>query len=128
MGVPRRTFQGGRMFRKALALLWVVLLYALVACGATATPAPATVPPPAADFEWSWKRQMTHETKSRYAQALWPIKGAEAFGTGKGKIEDVGVKATDDRTLVVTLERSAPFFLQLVATWSFFPVPRAQVE
>lgn len=82
----------------------------------------------AKDFEWTWKRQMTPETKSRYLQALWPIKGAEAFGTGKGKVDDVGVKATDDRTLVVTLERSAPFFLQLVATWSFYPVRKDMIE
>jgi len=38
----------------------------------------------ASDFEYAWKRATDPATKSRYAQTLWPVKGAEAFGTGKG--------------------------------------------
>ncbi len=82
----------------------------------------------AKDFEYSWKRQMDPNTKSRYLQALWPVKGAEAFGSGKGTADGVGVKAADERTLVVTLERPAPFFLHLVATWSAYPVRKDMIE
>jgi oligopeptide transport system substrate-binding protein len=82
----------------------------------------------AADFEYSWKRATDPVTKSRYAQVLWPVKGAEALGTGKGTAEGMGVKATDDRTFVVTLERPAPFFMHLVATWTAFPLRRDTIE
>jgi oligopeptide transport system substrate-binding protein len=82
----------------------------------------------ASDFEYSWKRATDPATKSRYSQTLWSIKGAEAFGTGKGKAEDMTVKATDDRTLVVTLERPAPFFTQLAATWTAYPVRKDTIE
>jgi oligopeptide transport system substrate-binding protein len=82
----------------------------------------------AKDFEWSWKRAIDPVTKSRYPQVLYPIKGAEAFSTGKGSKDEVMVKATDDRTLLVTLERPAPFFLHLVATWTAYPVRRDVIE
>jgi oligopeptide transport system substrate-binding protein len=82
----------------------------------------------AKDFEYAWKRATDPTTKSRYAQALWPVKGAEAFGTGKGTAEGMQAKATDDRTFVVTLERSTPFFMHLVATWTAYPVRKDTIE
>ena len=82
----------------------------------------------AKDFEYAWKRATDPTTKSRYAQALWPVKGAEAFGTGKGTAEGMQSKATDDRTFVVTLERSTPFFMHLVATWTAYPVRKDTIE
>ncbi len=82
----------------------------------------------ASDFEYAWKRATDPTTKSRYAQTLWPVKGAEAFGTGKGTAADMAVKAADDRTLVVTLERPAPFFMHLVATWTAYPVRKDSIE
>src|SRR5713101_3910200 len=82
----------------------------------------------ASDFEYAWKRATDPATKSRYAQTLWPVKGAEAFGTGKGTADGMAVKATDDRTLVVTLERPAPFFMHLAATWTAYPVRKDTIE
>ncbi len=82
----------------------------------------------AKDFEYSWKRATDPTTKSLYAQALWPVKGAQAFGEGKGTVEGMQAKATDDRTFVVTLERSAPYFMHLVATWTAYPLRRDMVE
>ncbi|HEV8536468.1 MAG TPA: peptide ABC transporter substrate-binding protein [Candidatus Limnocylindria bacterium] len=82
----------------------------------------------ASDFEYAWKRATDPATKSRYAQTLWPVKGAEAFGTGKGTAADMAVKATDDKTLVVTLERPAPFFMHLVATWTAYPVRKDTID
>ncbi|MBI1800326.1 MAG: peptide ABC transporter substrate-binding protein, partial [Chloroflexi bacterium] len=82
----------------------------------------------AGDFEYAWKRATDPATKSRYAQTLWPVKGAEAFGTGKGTADGMAVKASDDRTLVVTLERPAPFFMHLAATWTAYPVRKDTIE
>ena len=43
-------------------------------------------------------------------------------------LDDLGVKATDEKTLVVTLEGATPFFPLLAATWTFYPVPKHTVE
>jgi oligopeptide transport system substrate-binding protein len=82
----------------------------------------------ASDFEYAWKRATDPATKSRYAQTLWPVKGAEAFGTGKGSADGMAAKATDDKTFVVTLERPAPFFMQLVATWTAYPIRKDTID
>lgn len=82
----------------------------------------------ARDFEFAWKRNTDPATKSFYAQTLWPVKGAQAFGEGKGTAEGMQAKAVDDRTFVVTLERSAPFFMHLVATWTAYPLRKDMIE
>ncbi|HLF91981.1 MAG TPA: peptide ABC transporter substrate-binding protein, partial [Planctomycetota bacterium] len=43
-------------------------------------------------------------------------------------LDQVGVKATDERTLVVTLETPVPYFLDLAAFFTYFPVHRGTVE
>src|SRR3954451_6071878 len=80
------------------------------------------------DFEWSWKRVLDPETKSEYTTALYPLKNAAAIDAGDKDLEELGVKATDDQTLVVTLEGPTPYFPLLAATWTYYPVPRHVVE
>jgi oligopeptide transport system substrate-binding protein len=43
-------------------------------------------------------------------------------------LHQVGVKATDDKTLVVTLESPTAYFLDLAAFFTYFPVHRKTVE
>ncbi|MGQ7278075.1 peptide ABC transporter substrate-binding protein [Brevibacillus thermoruber] len=85
-------------------------------------------PVTAHDFEYAWKRVLNPETASGYAYQLYYLKNGQAYNAGKAKAEDVGVKATDDKTLVVTLENPAPFFPQLVASVTYFPVNKKVVE
>ena len=80
------------------------------------------------DFEWSWKRVLDPATKSEYTTALYPLKNAVAIDAGEMSLDELGVKATDERTLVVTLEGPTPYFPLLAATWTFYPVPRHVVE
>ncbi len=80
------------------------------------------------DFEWSWKRVLDPETKSEYTTALYPLKNAVKIDAGELPLDDLGVQATDDKTLVVTLEGPTPFFPLLAATWTYYPVPRHTVE
>ncbi len=80
------------------------------------------------DFEWSWKRVLIPETKSEYTSALYPLKNAAAIDSGDAELDTLGVKATDDKTLVVTLEDATPFFPLLAATWTYYPVPRHTIE
>lgn len=76
------------------------------------------------DFLRSWKRVLTPETASLYNYILYPIANAQAFAEGKiSDFSQVGVKAPDPRTLVVTLENPTPYFLDLSAFVTFQPVP-----
>lgn len=85
-------------------------------------------PVTAEDFEFTWKRALDPETAADYATILHYIKGGEAFNTGEGTIDDVGVKALDEKTLEVTLEFPTAYFLELTAFYTYFPVNKSVVE
>lgn len=85
-------------------------------------------PVTAQDFEFAWKRMLDPKTASPRANLYYFIKGAEAFNTGQGKIEDVGIKAIDDHTFEVTLERPVAYFLELINHYAFAPVNQKVVE
>ena len=66
-------------------------------------------PVTAHDFEYTIKRLIDPKTAAEYAFAAYYIKGAEDFNKGKTKdASSVGVKAIDDKTLVVTLKEQLP--------------------
>lgn len=70
-------------------------------------------PVTAHDFEFAWKRLI--EPEHDYAHFIDMVKGAPEFIAGTGKIEDVGIKATDDKTLVVNLSSPTPYFTSLLS-------------
>ncbi|MCA1201408.1 peptide ABC transporter substrate-binding protein [Priestia flexa] len=76
----------------------------------------------AGDFEFAWKRLLNPETGSPAAFLGYFIEGGEAFNTGKGKAEDVKVKAVDDKTFEVTLKSPQAYFLSVIANPAFFPI------
>lgn len=80
------------------------------------------------DFEWSWKRVLDPATAAQYAALLWDLEGGKAYNLGRGSREEVGVRALDDRTLEVRLERPVPWFLSLLPFAPFCPAPRHAVE
>lgn len=82
----------------------------------------------AEDFKYSWLRACAPETAGDYAYQLWYIKNAQAFTEGKCKAEDVGIKVKDPYTLEVTLEYTAPYFLEITAFDTLLPVHRKTVE
>ncbi|MFF0827748.1 peptide ABC transporter substrate-binding protein [Brevibacillus sp. NPDC003359] len=79
-------------------------------------------PVTAQDFENAWKWALDAKNGSQYAYQLFYVKNAEVAFAGKAKPEEIGVKATDDKTLVVQLENPTPFFLELTAFYSYFPL------
>lgn len=85
-------------------------------------------PVTAGDFEYSWKRALDPATASEYAFQLYYIKGGQEFNSGKGKIEDVAVKAIDDKTLQVELIAPTPYFLDLTTFYTLMPVRKDMVE
>ena len=82
-------------------------------------------PVTAHDFVFAWRTVVTPSTASEYAFILYPIKHAEAINRGERPATDLGVRALDDFTLEVELERPTAYFLKLTAFVSYFPVQEA---
>ena len=77
----------------------------------------------AADFIRSWQRILLPKLGSEYAYLLYPIKNAEAYNTGSLKDPSaLGLKAPDERTVVITLERPTAYLPTLVALSPWYPV------
>lgn len=85
-------------------------------------------PVTADDFVYSFRRLEDPATAAEYASMLYVIKGAEDVNTGKGKPEDMGVKAIDANTLEVTLNAPTPYFLEMLTHQSSYPVNKASIE
>jgi peptide/nickel transport system substrate-binding protein/oligopeptide transport system substrate-binding protein len=74
----------------------------------------------AGDFEYAWKRAANPETGADYGYLF-----TDTFAYDG---DDIDVKATDDKTLVATLNAPCAYFLDLAAFPAFYPVPQAAVE
>lgn len=85
-------------------------------------------PVTAKDFEYAWKWALNPDNLSEYASIFYPIKGAAAYNDGKISADEVGIKAEDDKTLVVTLENPTPYFLELTAFKTYAPLNQKAVE
>lgn len=83
----------------------------------------------AKDFVYSWKRLLTPSMAASYAYFLFDIQGAEDFN--KGKIRDfkqVGIKALNDSTLQVKLNRAMGHWIYVPSFWVTFPLRQDVVE
>ena len=81
------------------------------------------------DFVASYKRMLTPSLGAEYANMLYILQGGEAYHKGTSKdFASVGVKASDDRTLRLTLEHPAAYFLSLLAHSSWLPVHLPTIE
>jgi len=85
-------------------------------------------PVTARDFIASWRRILTPALGADNANLLYVIQGAEAFHKGLTGFDQVGLAAPEARTLRVTLEHPAPYFLPLLNHPAFFPVHLPTVE
>jgi len=85
-------------------------------------------PVKAQDFEYAWKRALDPAVASEYGFQMFYIKGAQEYYEGTGAIEDVMIKAIDDKTLEVTLISPTPYFLDLTTFYTFMPVRQDAVE
>lgn len=83
----------------------------------SSTPSPLT----ADDFVFAWRRAVNPTTKSPSASSFSLIKNASSIISGSLSPDQLGVSATDDHTLVVTLESPTEDFLRLTATTAFMP-------
>lgn len=81
----------------------------------------------AEDFVYSWKRVADPKTAAPYGETvLGMVKGyAEA---AEGNIDALDIKATDAKTLVVTLDHPCAYFDKLAAFATLSPVNKATIE
>ncbi|MBV9121197.1 MAG: hypothetical protein JOZ39_10855 [Chloroflexi bacterium] len=90
----------------------------------------------AKDVEYSFKRLFDPATASPYTDIVKGISGSEAYFSSKSKdpaelqkLRDaIGVKATDDNTVVFTLTEPEAFFLSTLFNGATAPVSQANVE
>ncbi|HEU5139085.1 MAG TPA: peptide ABC transporter substrate-binding protein [Bacillales bacterium] len=85
-------------------------------------------PVTAKDFVWAWHYQLTPSTKAKYSFifASANIKNAAKIldkdSDMYGKVDKLGVKAVDEKTLQITLEKPTSYFNYLMSFPPFFPL------
>lgn len=80
------------------------------------------------DYVYAWLRLLDPKTAAPYSYFLYIVKGAEAYNTGKGAADQVGIKALDDKTLQVQLIRPIPYFDQITGFRPLVPQRKDNVE
>lgn len=85
-------------------------------------------PVTADDFVYAWQRLGTIGSEYGYMLEVAGVKNGAAVSQGKMPAEELGVRAIDEKTFEVTLERPVPFFLKLMVFPSFYPANKAFVE
>ncbi|MEM7175478.1 MAG: peptide ABC transporter substrate-binding protein [Chlamydiota bacterium] len=73
------------------------------------------------DYENAWKEAIAPNSKCAKADLFYCIKNAKHAREGKVALDQVGVKAINEKTLFVELEHPTPYFLSLVSSCLFSP-------
>lgn len=85
-------------------------------------------PVTAHDFVYAWQRTVDPDTAAEYAYMFENIENASEITSGDKKPEELGVKAIDDQTLEIKLEKDVPWMQSLFAFGSFMPQNEKFVE
>ncbi|MGE0631603.1 MAG: peptide ABC transporter substrate-binding protein, partial [Pseudobdellovibrionaceae bacterium] len=79
-------------------------------------------------FAQAWKKAIQPDSLCVRADLFYIIKNAKKAKLGQVPIEEIGVKALDERTLLVELEQPSPYFLDLVSHPIFSPMPNSNIK
>ena len=80
-------------------------------------------------FVDSWLYYLSPETAAKYAyMPAQVIKGAEDYNAGKAGKEAVGIRAVDEKTFEVTLTGPIPYAVDMMAHYSFAPLPLHAIQ
>ena len=82
----------------------------------------------AGDFEFALKRQLTPSTGSTWAWFYSAIKNADAVNSGQVDPQELGIKAIDDKTVVIETESLCTYLPLLMTYPSSAPIPQKIVE
>lgn len=81
------------------------------------------------DFVYAAKRILTPATAAQYVNLYTDyVVGAEELYKDPAKADGLGIQATDDNTLTVTLKAPTPFFIDIVGMWAWDPVQEATIK
>lgn len=87
-----------------------------------------TIPVTADDFVFAFERLLSPQTKSPAAERFYCIKNASEIHAGTMAPETIGVRAIDEKTLVIELETPTDYFESLLATTYAMPCNREFFE
>lgn len=76
----------------------------------------------AKEFVYSFRRLADPKTASSYSFLITPIKNANKIMKGELPIEELGVEAIDEKTLIVHFEAPTAYFLELASIPIFSPL------
>lgn len=86
------------------------------------------VPVTAHDFVFSFRRIANPKFAAQYVSILFPIRNMEAVSGGHLPVDQLGVRAIDDKTLEIAFHFQVPYVAQLLTCFAAFAVPRHVVE
>ncbi|EKU48083.1 peptide ABC transporter substrate-binding protein [Staphylococcus massiliensis] len=73
------------------------------------------------DFVYAWRKVVDPKNASEYAFIMYDIKNGKDVNESKKALDKLGVKAIDDYTLRIELEKPIPYFTSMLAFPTFFP-------
>lgn len=86
-------------------------------------------PVTAHDYVYAYRRILSPTLGAEYASMLYVLKnGEELYSQKISDPAQLGAKATDDHTLVLTLARPTPYLLTMLCHSSWYPVPKGTIE
>lgn len=74
------------------------------------------------EFVYSFRRLADPKTASSYSFLISPIKNADKILKGELPKEELGIEASDDKTLIIRFETPTAYFLELAAIPIFSPL------
>ena len=81
------------------------------------------------DFVFGIHRALSPNLASEYAYVLFPIRNARAFNAGQlADFAQVGVRASDNQTLEITLAQPTPYLAAAATLPAWFPANQAAIE
>ena len=86
------------------------------------------VPVTAHDFVFSFRRLFDPKTAAQYASVLYPIRNAQDVNGGRMPLDQLGVRAVDDKTVEIAFHFEVPYAAELMSHMTAFPVPRHVVQ
>ncbi|MGO8657247.1 ABC transporter substrate-binding protein, partial [Rhizobium ruizarguesonis] len=82
-------------------------------------------PVTAGDFVFAFQRLVDPKNAADYAYLQFTIKNAEKINKGEiTDLNELGVKASDDKTREITLENSTPYCLNALMHYTAYPLPK----
>jgi len=80
------------------------------------------------DIVYSFQRALDSKLGSEIAYRYYPIVNAEDVYTGKKQPSELGVKAKDAHTIVITTTEPCDYFLDMMTASGFAPIQKAAAE